>query len=100
MPVEIITLQDLHDFERRLLASIQQLIFQIPPPAEDKSWLRPEEVMKQLNISSRTLRRMSKDGTLKCARIGRTPYYDYRYVRLLLHHRAQEQANAANTPIH
>lgn len=89
MPVEILTRQDLHDFERRLMAEMRKLVDLIPPPVEEKSWLRTEEVIKLLKVSQRTLLRFRSEGTLKATRIGRTLYYDYRYIRLLMQHKRQ-----------
>jgi len=90
MPVEILTKQDLREFEQRLLASLQKLIDSIPPPPGEKNWLRSAEVRQLLKISPRTLQRLRVNGTLKCARIGQILYYDYRYVQLLLQSRQRK----------
>jgi hypothetical protein len=87
MPVEILTRQDLYDFERRLLAEIRKLVDLIPPKPEEKTYIRTEEVMQLLKVSHRTLLRFRSEGTLKATRIGRILYYDYRYIRLLMMHK-------------
>ena len=89
MPIEILTRQDLLDTEQRILAAIKKMIDDIPPPLDEKSWLRTEEVMELLKMSHRKLLRLRSAGTLKASRIGRILYYDYRYIRLLMMHKSQ-----------
>lgn len=84
MPVEIITKQDLLEFEQRLSSHIQMLFETLSPPAAEKTWLKSEEVMQLLEISPGKLKHLRKQGTLKCTKIGGIFYYNLPYIRQLL----------------
>jgi len=84
MPVEVITKQDLVEFEQHMLREIQKIIDNFAQPPEEKTWLKSEEVKLLLKMSTSTLQKLRNNGTVKCAKIGGILYYDYHYIRLLL----------------
>ena len=82
MAVEIITREDLISFKNELLGEIKLLLNN--NTRSTKNWLRTKEVLKLLNISPGTLQNYRINGTLKCARVGRTPYYSLEEIEKIL----------------
>ena len=75
MSAEIITKEDLDDFEKRIIAKIDSLLGN--KPKEQPKWLKSYQVKNLLKISPNTLQKLRCDGTLKPTKIGGVFYYDY-----------------------
>ena len=74
MSVEIITKEDLLEFEYRLLAEIRKLLSGGEKDGS-KQWLKSCEVRKLLKISPGTLLKFRINGTLAFTRVGSILYY-------------------------
>jgi len=74
MSVEIITKEDLSEFENRLLAEIKKLLSGGEKDGA-KQWLKSGEVRKLLKISPGTLQNLRINGTLAFTRVGSIIYY-------------------------
>ena len=74
MSVEIITKEDLREFENRLLAEIKKLLSGGEKDGS-KQWLKSCEVRKLLKISPGTLQNLRINGTLAFTRVGSIIYY-------------------------
>lgn len=74
MAAEIITKEDLIEFEDRLLDKIKKMMGQsIEQP---RKWLRSSQVRKILNISPNTLTSLRVNGIIKFTRVGGIMYYN------------------------
>lgn len=74
MSVEIITKEDLREFENRVLAEIKKLL-SCGEKDGSKQWLKSSEVRKLLKISPGTLQNLRINGTLAFTRVGSIIYY-------------------------
>lgn len=74
MAMQIITLEDLHEFKSVLLKELTE-IFKATSK-EEKKWLKSREVRNQLGISNGTLQNLRINGTLTYTKIGGILYYD------------------------
>ncbi|GAB2686685.1 helix-turn-helix domain-containing protein [Mucilaginibacter koreensis] len=83
MNLEIITKEDLREFEGRLLTEIKKLI-QLDGQGASKKWLKSKEVRKLLKISPGTLQNLRINGTLSFTRIGSIIYYKLEDINKLL----------------
>ncbi len=88
MNLEIITKEDLREFESRLLAEIKKLV-QLDGQGASKKWLKCNEVRKLLKISPGTLQNLRLNGTLRFTRIGSLIYYKLDDINKLLEGGAQ-----------
>jgi hypothetical protein len=82
MAVEIITKEDLLQFEERLTITIKSLLSgksDTPP-----KWLKSYQVKNLLKISPNTLHKLRMDGTLKFTKIGGILYYSYEDILKIL----------------
>jgi len=75
MAAEIITKEDLLEFEDRLTNTIKSLIGR--GQEEPKKWLKSYQVRNMLRITPNTLQKLRMDGTLKFTKVGGTLYYNY-----------------------
>ena len=75
MAAEIITKEDLLEFEDRLTNTIKNLLAK--GHEEPKKWLKSYQVRNMLRITPNTLQKLRMDGTLKFTKIGGTLYYNY-----------------------
>ena len=75
MAAEIITKEDLDQFERRLISRIESLLGS--GNKEQPKWLKSYQVKNLLKISPNTLQKLRLDGTLPCTKIGGILYYNY-----------------------
>jgi len=82
MAVEIITMQDLCEFKKELIADLLKLMGR--ENSEPKKWLRSQEVRKLLNISHGTIQNMRINGSLPYSKIGTIYFYSYDEVMKLL----------------
>lgn len=83
MNLEIITKEDLREFECRLLIEIKKLI-QLDGQGVSKKWLKSNEVRKLLKISPGTLQNLRINGTLSFTHIGSIIYYKLDDINKLL----------------
>ena len=83
MNLEIITKEDLREFESRLLIEIKKLV-QLDGQGTSKKWLKSNEVRKLLKISPGTLQNLRINGTLSFTRIGSIIYYKLEDINKLL----------------
>jgi hypothetical protein len=83
MNLEIITKEDLREFESRLLTEIKKLA-QLDGQGASKKWLKSNEVRKLLKISPGTLQNLRINGTLSFTRIGSIIYYKQEDINKLL----------------
>jgi hypothetical protein len=74
MATEIITKEDLVEFEDRLLEKIKKIMGQSTD--QPRKWLRSAQVRKILNISPNTLTSLRVNGTIKFTRVGGIMYYN------------------------
>lgn len=82
MNVELITKEDLRQFENRLIGEIRTLLK--PEQSPIKQWLKSAEVRKLLNISPGTLQNLRINGTLRFTKIGGMMYYKMEDITKLL----------------
>jgi hypothetical protein len=83
MNLEIITKEDLREFESRLLTEIKKLV-QLDGQGASQKWLKSNEVRKLLKISPGTLQNLRINGTLSFTRIGSIIYYKLEDINRLL----------------
>ncbi|MFD2872055.1 helix-turn-helix domain-containing protein [Mucilaginibacter ximonensis] len=74
MAAEIITKEDLVEFENRLLDTLKKMMGHTSDPS--RKWLRSAQVRKMLNISPNTLTSLRVNGTIKFTRVGGIMYYN------------------------
>lgn len=67
----LITLKDLNDFKKEILAEIKKLT----PNVEEKNWIKTKDVRKLLGLCSGTLQYMRNNNQITFSKIGRTIYY-------------------------
>ncbi len=75
MPREIITTDDLREFKMELLDEIKDLL-KTSPELGAKKYLKSQDLMKILKVSSGTLQTMRINGTLPYTKIGGIIFYD------------------------
>ena len=75
MPTQIITTDDLREFKIELLDDIKKLL-KIRADMANKRYLKSQELMKILKVSSGTLQTMRINGTLPYTKIGGIYFYD------------------------
>jgi hypothetical protein len=81
--IEILTREDLRAFKTELLQEIKTLL-QPQGQAQNKKWLKSQEVRKMLNISPGTLQNLRINGTLRYTKIGSLIYYKQEDINKLL----------------
>lgn len=81
--IEILTKEDLRAFKIELLQEIKTLL-QPQGQAQNKKWLKSQEVRKMLNISPGTLQNLRINGTLRYTKIGSLIYYKQEDINTLL----------------
>jgi hypothetical protein len=74
MAAEIITKEDLNEFESRLLETLKKMMGHTTD--QSRKWLRSAQVRKMLNISPNTLTNLRINGTIKFTRVGGIMYYN------------------------
>jgi hypothetical protein len=89
---QLVTIEDLEQFKTDLLLSIKALLADnIGKPT--RKWLKSYEVKKLLGCSNGTLQVLRANGTLPCAWLGKTPYYDSDDIDRVLQERKRQNAN-------
>jgi Helix-turn-helix domain len=74
MPLELLTIKDLHDFKVELMQELKQLLLK-KENVEPKRLLRSPEVRKILRISPGTLQNLRRNKTLCYKKLGGIIYY-------------------------
>ena len=82
MAAEIITKEDLKQFEERLINQIKLLL--AVRADEPTKWLKSYQVKNLLKISPGTLQNSRVNGTLRYTRIGGILYYKYEDIMQVL----------------
>lgn len=75
MAAEIITKEDLQEFEERLINKIISIVGN--STEESRKWLKSYHVKNLLKISTNTLQTLRDNGTLPFSKIGGILYYKY-----------------------
>jgi len=75
MAAEIITKEDLQEFEERLISRIISVMGK--SEGEPKKWLKSYQVKNLLKISTNTLQTLRNNGTLPFSKIGGILFYRY-----------------------
>ena len=83
MPLELLTIKDLHDFKTELLRELKQLLSK-DEDAISKKLLKSPEVCKILRISPGTLQNLRRNETLGCRKLGGIIYYHREDIERLL----------------
>ncbi len=86
---ELITKEDLKEFQNELLSSIKQLLQ--PAMGESKKWFKSSEVRKMLNISPGTLQNLRINGSLRFTKVGGTMYYKIEDINRMLEDHQSER---------
>ncbi len=82
MAAEIITKEDLAEFENRLVEKIKGILGQ--GGGQPLKWLRSAQVRKLLNISPNTLTSLRINGIIKFTRVGGIMYYNQEDINKML----------------
>ncbi|MFD0749116.1 helix-turn-helix domain-containing protein [Mucilaginibacter calamicampi] len=82
MAAEIITKEDLAEFETRLLETIRKMLGNTAE--QPRKWLRSAQVRKLLNISPNTLTSLRIHGIIKFTRVGGIMYYNQDDINKML----------------
>ncbi|SHG82087.1 Helix-turn-helix domain-containing protein [Flavobacterium micromati] len=82
MAIEILTKEDLKEFQKSLLQDIKNILK--GNNEQSKKWLKSTEVRKLLNISPGTLQNLRINGTLTYTKIGGIVYYDHSDIEKVL----------------
>jgi hypothetical protein len=82
MAAEIITKEDLVEFENRLLETLKNMLGQAT--GQPREWLRSAQVRKLLNISPNTLTSLRVNGIIKFTRVGGIMYYNQEDINKML----------------
>ena len=87
MALEVVTKNDLINFKIELLSEIRALL-SIPEPEnnndEMRRWLKTNDVLRMLKISSSTLQTLRVNGTIPYSKIGNTLFYDIEDIQKVL----------------
>lgn len=87
MALEVVTKNDLIKFKIELLSEIRALL-SIPEPEENndemRRWLKTNDVLRMLKISSSTLQTLRVNGTIPYSKIGNTLFYDIEDIQKVL----------------
>tara|TARA_R110002049_G_scaffold69023_2_gene178850 strand:+ start:13503 stop:13793 length:291 start_codon:yes stop_codon:yes gene_type:complete len=84
MAATIITTEDLWEFKMELLHEIKELFNENQTKVIKKEWLKSNQVMDMLNISSGTLQRFRQNGTLSYTKIGGLMFYEAGQIEKIL----------------
>lgn len=82
MAIEILTKEDLKEFQKSLWQDIKDILRS--NNEQSKKWLKSTEVRKLLNISPGTLQNLRINGTLTYTKIGGIVYYDHSDIEKVL----------------
>ena len=82
MSAQIVTIEDLANFQQKLLEEIKDAIAQANPPP--KPWLKSSEVRELLQVSASTLQTLRLNGTLPFSKLGGAVYYAYEDIERVL----------------
>jgi hypothetical protein len=79
---ELITKEDLRAFKAELLEEMRSILS--PVKAQNKQWIKSQEVRSLLGISPGTLQNLRVNGTLSYTKIGGILYYKQEDIQMLL----------------
>lgn len=82
MSVEIITKEDLQQFKSELIEELLKIIQ--PNQAQNRQWLKSQDVRKLLSISPGTLQNLRTNGILRFTQVGTIYYYKQEDIYSLL----------------
>jgi hypothetical protein len=86
---QLVTIEDLEQFKTELQLYIKALLTENTGKPVRK-WLKSYEVKKILGCSSGTLHDLRANGTIPCAWLGKTPYYDSDDIDRVLQERKRQ----------
>lgn len=87
MPTSIITTDDLREFKLELLEAMELLLQKYEDKNKSKTWLRSEDVKKQLKISHGTLQNLRNKEIFKAHRLEGILFYDAAEIDKVLQER-------------
>ena len=97
MSAQIVTTEDLANFQQELLEKIKGAIAQAHPPP--KPWLKSSEVRELLQVSASTLQTLRLNGTLPFSKLGGAVYYAYADIeRVLKENRVDQRTEMHPNP--
>ena len=94
MAAEIITKEDLQEFEDRLINKIISIVGQ--STEQPQKWLKSYQVKNFLKISTNTLQTLRDNGTLPFSKIGGILYYSYDDILKILNDVSQTKRSVFN----
>ncbi|HTF27313.1 MAG TPA: helix-turn-helix domain-containing protein [Flavitalea sp.] len=94
MAAEIITKEDLQEFEDRLINKIISIVGQ--STEQPQKWLKSYQVKNFLKISTNTLQTLRDNGTLPFSKIGGILYYSYDDILKILKDVSQTKRSVFN----
>ncbi|WP_111672712.1 helix-turn-helix domain-containing protein [Algoriphagus litoralis] len=83
MEFELVTLQDLENLKRELLAELKKMLEGYKPEPE-RRWLKSADVQKLLGISAGTLQTLRNRAMIPYTRLGGVIYYNREEVKKVL----------------
>lgn len=86
---QLVTVEDLEEFKKELLISMQAIVSQ-NTTVQSKKWLKTYEVKKMLNISHGTLQTLRNNGTIPFSKVGGIIYYDAIEINKVLEARKRD----------
>lgn len=84
---QLVTKEDLQEFQKTLLNQLQEIVNQNKEP---KKWLRVVEVKELLKISASTLQTLRLNGTLSYTKLSGMYYYNYEDIEKLINNNFKE----------
>lgn len=88
MKLEVLTKQDLFEFQENLLNAISTMLQE---KGTQRKWLKSTDVREMLDISPGTLQNLRVNGTLPFTKIGGTIYYELKDVEAILNRNKQNR---------
>ena len=83
MPINVVTLEDLHKVKEELIREIEKLLTRrVHVPA--RKWLKSNEVRRMLLVSPGTLQNLRVNGTLPFTKIGGVIFYDFDDIQRMI----------------
>ena len=81
---QLITIEDLRDFKKELLAEIKSLFSKQAAPPPMKRWLKSIEIKQLLKISTGTLHNLRVNGLIPFTKIQGVVFYDFYDIEKIL----------------
>jgi hypothetical protein len=80
--LELLSKTELEQFKQDLISAVKLIFTQTG--ASNKKWLRSDEVMKMLSLSSSGLQNLRINGTIPFTKLGGLIYYDFSEIVKIL----------------